>query len=104
MVVPMVISAPVGTSVIGVAIVSAVAPSAISIIGIGIVPSTISVIGRVPTVIRVSVSEGQAYAPSHSKSHAKTPAEPAPAIAITGVIGIVIVPTVIIIGEPPQVR
>jgi len=100
-IVSMVISTPVGTSVIRVAAIVAAIVSSISIIGVSVtIVSSISTI----SVVRVSVSEGKTHAPSHSKSHAKAPAETAPAIAIIGVIGIVIVPTVIIIGEPPKIR
>jgi len=98
----MVVSAIVGTSVIGVT-VSAI--SVAVIIRIVTSVSTIPIVRIVSTITGVSVSEGHAHSPSESKSHADAHTEPAPTVAIRGsIIGIVVVPAGITIGEPPQVR
>jgi hypothetical protein len=99
MIVSVVVTSPVRTSVIR--IVSAPSVARITPSVARITPS----VGRiVASVIGVSVTKGEAHTPSHSKAHAQAPAETASTISITGIIRIVVVPSVIIIGKPSQVR
>jgi hypothetical protein len=98
-VVTMVVSRPVATTVIRITI---------TIIGI-----TITIVGVIPTIISaiisaipirwITITEG--HSPSRvSPSHSDTPAKGTSGIPVhIGVIGIIVVPTIIVIGESSQI-
>jgi hypothetical protein len=95
-----------------VATASIVTSTTVSIVGIiSTIVSTIvttvvtTVVTTIAIIWAIVISVTEAHAPSRvAKSHADTPAKRTPGIPVhIGIVGIIIVPTRIIIGKPPQI-
>jgi hypothetical protein len=98
----------IATTIVATTIVTS---TTVSIVGVASVISTIvstiapTVVSAVAIIWTIVVSVTEAHAPSRvAKSHADTPAKWTSGIPVhIGVIGIIIIPTIIVIGKSPQI-